>query len=637
MGHCPSEKLVKHFYEFVEKVGLDVKYMVHLRMDGPNVNKTFQSLLLTSDSLGKTSFLDIGTCTLHIVHNAFRNGVSSLKFDVDQFALDIHFFFKLSAGRRADYDKISDITDVVAQYALKHSTTRWVTLRKVLVRLIEQYKNIKEYFLSFLPTTSTFKSTVQETPRYNRIKKALNDEITLQYLSFVVFFATDSEVFLTKFQSKKPHIHILYDEMEKLLWQTMSKFIKTKQLSSQKEDGSTKQTSATELIWLDVYNKKLIKPIKMVDIGTKAKSLFPPSTFDLSETEESFRKDCLNCMQVTSKHLQKKLPLNSFFLNCGYLQLRKKNSKGALEGITNIAQDLTKALSEVLGNVFPGKTSSEEVCDSIRSEWRLYQTEVTKEEDFVFSNTTSCGRKQWSYWENAFEIAGLNKISENDSLPVFDIEKLVLHLGKLFDSSDTVKFPTLTALMKCVLSMSHGNSAPEGGFSINKQILDVHGNSLKADTIEALRVVKDAILRYPSICDIPITREMLKFVKSSRQRYQADLEAKRLLAQKEELKKKEEKQKQKEEEEQAALRKQNEKEVETIKAALLQIKNGLSVADESVEEGNKNFKDLLSKKNSTRKDLQRAQSKIEMGLKRRAELSAEEEVLKKKLKELEDE
>ena len=51
--------------------------------------------------------------------------------------------------------------------------------------------------------------------------------------------------------------------------------------------------------------------------------------------------------------------------------------------------------------------------------------------------------------------------------------------------------------MKCVLSISHGNSAPENGFSINKHILDIYGHSLKEDTIEALRVVKDAILHHP--------------------------------------------------------------------------------------------------------------------------------------------
>ena len=52
---------------------------------------------------------------------------------------------------------MAKITDVVAEYAMKHSTTSWVTLTlwKVLVRLIEQYDNLKEYFLTFSPTTSS--------------------------------------------------------------------------------------------------------------------------------------------------------------------------------------------------------------------------------------------------------------------------------------------------------------------------------------------------------------------------------------------------------------------------------------------------------------------------------------------------
>ena len=46
VDHCPSEKFVQHFYEFVRKVGLYINFMLYLRMDGPIVNKMFQRLLL---------------------------------------------------------------------------------------------------------------------------------------------------------------------------------------------------------------------------------------------------------------------------------------------------------------------------------------------------------------------------------------------------------------------------------------------------------------------------------------------------------------------------------------------------------------------------------------------------------------
>ena len=178
----------------------------------------------------------------------------------------------------------------------------------------------------------------------------------------------------------------------------------------------------------------------------------------------------------------------------------------------------------------------------------------------------------------------------------------MLYLQKLNSSDDQPKHPFLVSLFKLVLSISHGNSAPENGFSINKAMLDIHGYSLGESTIEALRFVKDAILKHSSILDIPITRSLLDNVKDSRKRHMADLEAQRAIEKEEEAKR---------------------KELEAKK------KDGNM---KSQEISIKQLKQLLTQKNCTKKDLQRAQSKIEMGLKRRAELEEDQKVLKKKLK-----
>ena len=328
-------------------------------------------------------------------------------------------------------------------------------------------------------------------------------------------------MFLTKFQSMKALIHILYKEMEELLWRTMSKFVKSKHISNQTEDGTTRKTPAIELLELDVYNKKNMKPVKMVDIGTKAKSLFLPSPLELDEKEEVFQKDYLNCMGLKTEDARKKLPLNSFFRNFCYIQLRKRNDKNALESITCIAQDISKALSQVLVNV------PEEICDAFRSEWMLYQAEEIKEEHCCCTIATVSGRNKALYWENTFLIAGLENISESNAVSKFDIEKLVYHIGNLRNSTNIIKYPIFSAFMKCVLSISHGSSVPESGFSINKHILDIHGHSLKEDTIETLTVLKDAILYRPSLLNVPVIKEMLRSVKALRQRYQVDLEAAR--------------------------------------------------------------------------------------------------------------
>ena len=129
----------------------------------------------------------------------------------------------------------------------------------------------------------------------------------------------------------------------------------------------------------------------MIDIVTKAKNLFLPSPLELDGKKEVLRKSCLNCMRLTTD-LQKKLPLNSFFVNCCYIHLQKKNDN-ALKSITCIAQDITKALSQVLFDVCSKNTSPEEVCDAFRSERRLYQTEKIKEEHCCCTAAAISGRK----------------------------------------------------------------------------------------------------------------------------------------------------------------------------------------------------------------------------------------------------
>ena len=146
VDHCLAGKLLEHFLEFTEKINLDLKLMLHIGMDGPSVNLKFEDLLKSSPhikSLG-TTILSIGTCPLHIVHNAFRAGVNALNFNIDSFIINSNFFFKLSAARRADYKQMQEFTDVISHLVQKHSSARWVTLRKISVTVSEQYQNLRE-------------------------------------------------------------------------------------------------------------------------------------------------------------------------------------------------------------------------------------------------------------------------------------------------------------------------------------------------------------------------------------------------------------------------------------------------------------------------------------------------------------
>ena len=231
VGRCSSEDMITHFHDFFKEKSLNVKYLLNLGMDGPNVNIAFKNLLI-DDLINnhETKFIYLGTCALHTVNNAFGKLVKTLSeiVDLDQMAIDFHFFFKYSAGRREDFEKVSEITGVLTQHLNKHCTSRWISLDRVLVKLIEQFNNLKEYFLTSLPKLLGFngKTGIASTARYKRIKGYLLDENVLILMHFVVSVAQEFQSFMKPLQKTEPMIHVLHPKCMHLLHMLLLRFMK---------------------------------------------------------------------------------------------------------------------------------------------------------------------------------------------------------------------------------------------------------------------------------------------------------------------------------------------------------------------------------------------------------------------------
>ena len=85
------------------------------------------------------------------------------------------------------------------------------------------------------------------------------------YVTFVAFVVQDLEAFLLPFQSKDPMIHLLNPAMLSLLYGLQRKFIRGAKLSSE---------DLGENIRINVNAEKNVKPICMIDVGTKVKTMF---------------------------------------------------------------------------------------------------------------------------------------------------------------------------------------------------------------------------------------------------------------------------------------------------------------------------------------------------------------------------
>ena len=85
----------------------------------------------------------------------------------------------------------------------------------------------------------------------------------------------------------------------------------------------------------------------------------------------------------------------------------------------------------------------------------------------------------------------------------------------MVDSEGNQRYKNLSLLCHCILTLPHGNAEPGRGFSINKAILAVHGFSVKEDTLEALRLVKDFLILDGGGDEVEVTKELRKSCEAS--------------------------------------------------------------------------------------------------------------------------
>lgn len=638
VGKCKHEDLLDHFYTFMQDLKLNTDFLIGLGMDGPKVNKAFEKSLI--DKLEKekgNSFLaQIGFCVLHTVNNSFGAGLTQLKetIDIEQLLIDLYFFFKYSAKRREEYKGMDEFTEVTAEYLLKYSSTRWLYIGKVCVRLIEQMKNVDEYFLKHLPQQKGFnyKDGVGNTERYQRIKKAINNPLLLPTLAFVVYACNTFKPFVLLFQSKEPLIHLLHRRMKKLVGDTLANFLSTKYMSSILGDDGFIKVSELKGIKLSEKKNYSARP----EMGSKAKELL--DNLDALQRKRFEEGPVTSFYTACSKHMIDNLPLrNQILIDLRYLHPNMITKNGAANGLSRLVENVYKCLGSSAAEFFELSEDSDlsGLKDKIKFELTALQLEANLPDKYKRDSGTVKTYEQPSYWKYAYSLVGINECEQDEENKYRRIDDYWSDIDQIRDSiTGTFKYPTLCKLaLNCLFILPHGNADPERGFSINKKMLDIHGSSTKEETIVALRFIKDELIHRGGPLKIPLTKELLKSCRNARSSYFAFLEAKKL----------EEEMKHKQKEQDEAL-KEKEKEkaskrevLDQLKRQLDSVNTGISVALKAVEDGNMEMGEEMQKKKVDMDKLKLSQAKVAMGMKRKSELEVEADKVKKKMAETEEE
>lgn len=103
------------FFSFQRRLDWCNELLLHLVIDGPNINASFEKKI--NKNFHENNVLNIGSCSLHKVHNAFHKCLFCLTFNLDRFACDIYLFFifiiiffKLPSSRKEDYASLEEVT-----------------------------------------------------------------------------------------------------------------------------------------------------------------------------------------------------------------------------------------------------------------------------------------------------------------------------------------------------------------------------------------------------------------------------------------------------------------------------------------------------------------------------------------------
>ena len=219
LGHTQAEDLKKMFEEGIKD--LEPRRMIQISMDGPSVNwKLYEQITEERNEMEDyPSLIDIGSCSLHVVHRAFRTGVQKTKWSIDGILRALYNLFNDSPAKREDYKTITG-SDI---FPLQFCGHRWLEDKKVAERAISIWPNIHKYVVETLKKP---KSKIPSSASFATVKSAVHDILIVAKLQFFVFVATVMQPFLKMFQADAPMLPFLTSEVVVLFPNLMQRFIK---------------------------------------------------------------------------------------------------------------------------------------------------------------------------------------------------------------------------------------------------------------------------------------------------------------------------------------------------------------------------------------------------------------------------
>lgn len=461
-----ADDLLESFTSAIANLNLSNAKIIQISMDGPHVNfsflRSFKDFIKDEPTnSNQSTIIDIGSCSLHLIHGCYKTAHAKTEWNLNNFLRAIYYLFKDFPSRRADFIHYSQSD----KFPLKFCAIRWVENSNVIERAIKILPNIKKYI------EGTEKKPPQ-TKNYAVVKQFLNDKFLEPKLLFMQSVALELEPFLKMFQSNKPLLPLMYNELYTVMASVLGRFIKSEKIEKVK--------NAAQLMDIDVTDTSNQRTAKTINIGFGASS----ACKNFKEVEVlQFKNECKNFLVALSVKMIEKSPLKKKFV---------------------------KGVSCLSPSVMLSSTLRESRITLVLEQLCLYNQ----------INHTDAEKIKCNYIEVCNNLTVQSKLKnfnkKSHSLDTFIFNELEL------DYDSNVEFFNFC---KRIFVLFHGNAAVEGGFSINADCLVEH---LEEDSLISQRSIHSAVLAAGgNILNIEITKSMLVSFRSASSRRDLALKEKK--------------------------------------------------------------------------------------------------------------
>ena len=465
MGHASADDLMEKFEERCSSIGFH--NLLQVSMDGPNVNWKLHRLLeeQINRQTGKT-LLNVGSCGLHILHNAFRIGSTASGWDIEHTLSSLRWLFKDSPARREDYTAVTKS----AVFPLDFCRHRWLENVKVTERALEILPLVEEY----TKAAKLGKVTEPTNKSFQSVTKLFGDPLICAKLNFFLLLAKEVSPFLTLYQTDRPMLPFLSNDLGKVLRGLMERVIKPEALAGRKEPSKLLHVE-----WNDSKNQLRNSKVKA---GFAAERIISQLTSAKKVSEKQVYEFRDNCKQFVLKMISKiveKSPItyslvrNMVCLDPANLPTKKEPS--------------VAKLTHILRNLVDAGQVSEHLCDPALTEYSALFDEVAAAGTTQFDHTT---------------------------------DRLDTYYHSLLDGKGDYK--NVWYVIRKLLLISHGQASVERGFSVNKEVMV---DNLSQRSLIAQRVIHDHVRTQGGILNVSITKELLLSAGSAYQKYSMYLES----------------------------------------------------------------------------------------------------------------